>query len=152
MFEKVLYNQNVHPVDPMMKFYGIDGDNILQIDIDEEDYVSVYLDEEIHQLRQMMPDTLDNDIVKDDLNKVFAKMSKSQMDYFIDRLQYEIFETDRAFQTLNKLNLELVKIMPMEFARNATMFIYNELKKRIPIVSKISVWETPTSCASYYEE
>ena len=127
MFEKVLYNQNVHPVDPMMKFYGIDGDNILQIDIDEEDYVSVYLDEEIHQLRQMMPDTLDNDIVKDDLNKVFAKMSKSQMDYFIDRLQYEIFETDRAFQTLNKLNLELVKIMPMEFARNATMFIYNEL-------------------------
>ena len=26
------------------------------------------------------------------------------------------------------------------------------LKEKIGIVSKISVWETPTSCASYYEE
>ena len=33
-----------------------------------------------------------------------------------------------------------------------SMFIYNKLKERIPIISKISVWETPTSCASYYEE
>ena len=32
-----------------------------------------------------------------------------------------------------------------------SMFIYNQLKERIPLVSKISVWETPTSCASYYE-
>lgn len=31
-------------------------------------------------------------------------------------------------------------------------FIYNKLKEKIGIVSKISVWETPTSCASYYEE
>lgn len=31
-------------------------------------------------------------------------------------------------------------------------FIYNRLKEQIPLVSKISVWETPTSCASYYEE
>ena len=30
-------------------------------------------------------------------------------------------------------------------------FIYEEMKKKIPIISKISVWETPTSCASYYE-
>ena len=33
-----------------------------------------------------------------------------------------------------------------------SMFIYNQLKEKIGIVSKISVWETPTSCASYYEE
>ena len=32
-----------------------------------------------------------------------------------------------------------------------SMFIFNQLKERIPLVSKISVWETPTSCASYYE-
>lgn len=32
-----------------------------------------------------------------------------------------------------------------------SMFIYNKLKEKISIVSKISVWETPTSCASYYE-
>ena len=31
------------------------------------------------------------------------------------------------------------------------MFIYNKLKERIVQVSKISVWETSTSCASYYE-
>ena len=49
MIEKVLYNQNVHPVDPLTKFYGINEDNVLRIDIDEEDYVFVYLDEEIHQ-------------------------------------------------------------------------------------------------------
>lgn len=30
-------------------------------------------------------------------------------------------------------------------------FIYEKLKKKIEILSKISVWETPTSCASYYE-
>ncbi len=127
MIEKVLYNQNVHPVDPLTKFYGINEDNVLRIDIDEEDYVFVYLDEEIHQLRQIMPYTPNDAIVKDYLNKVFAEMSKSQMDYFIDRLQYEIIKSDQAFQTLNKLDLELEKIMPMEFARNATMFIYNEL-------------------------
>jgi 6-pyruvoyltetrahydropterin/6-carboxytetrahydropterin synthase len=33
-----------------------------------------------------------------------------------------------------------------------SMFIYNQLKEKIGIVSKISVWETPTSCASYFEE
>lgn len=31
-------------------------------------------------------------------------------------------------------------------------FIYNRLKEKISLVSKISVWETATSCASYYEE
>ena len=33
----------------------------------------------------------------------------------------------------------------------ARKYTYNELKERIPLVSKISVWETPTSCASYYD-
>lgn len=30
-------------------------------------------------------------------------------------------------------------------------FIYEKLKEKIDILSKISVWETPASCASYYE-
>lgn len=30
-------------------------------------------------------------------------------------------------------------------------FIYQELKKQVPQVSKVSVWETVTSCASYFE-
>ena len=33
-----------------------------------------------------------------------------------------------------------------------SMFIYNQLKERISLISKVSVWETPTSCASYYED
>ncbi|MDD3436944.1 MAG: 6-carboxytetrahydropterin synthase QueD [Candidatus Gastranaerophilales bacterium] len=30
-------------------------------------------------------------------------------------------------------------------------FIYDKIKERIGIVSKIAVWETPTSCATYSE-
>ena len=30
-------------------------------------------------------------------------------------------------------------------------FIYTKLKERLPQISKVSVWETPTSCASYFE-
>lgn len=29
-------------------------------------------------------------------------------------------------------------------------FIYEKMKKKFDIVNKVSVWETPTSCASYY--
>ena len=32
------------------------------------------------------------------------------------------------------------------------MFIYNKLKEKIVQISKVSVWETATSCASYFEE
>ena len=32
-----------------------------------------------------------------------------------------------------------------------SQFIYKKLKEKISILSKVSVWETPTSCASYYE-
>ena len=31
-------------------------------------------------------------------------------------------------------------------------FIYKKMKEEIPQTSKISVWETPTSCANYYED
>ena len=31
-------------------------------------------------------------------------------------------------------------------------FIYTKLKEKIVQLSKVSVWETQTSCASYYEE
>ena len=30
-------------------------------------------------------------------------------------------------------------------------YIYHKMKERIPLISKISIWETPTSCASYWE-
>ena len=31
-------------------------------------------------------------------------------------------------------------------------FIYKKMKEEIPQTNKISVWETPTSCANYYED
>ena len=30
-------------------------------------------------------------------------------------------------------------------------YIYTKMKEQIPQTSKISIWETSTSCASYYE-
>ncbi len=31
-------------------------------------------------------------------------------------------------------------------------YIYDEMKKKLPQTSKVSIWETATSCASYYED
>ena len=31
-------------------------------------------------------------------------------------------------------------------------FIYNKLKEKVVLLSKVTVWETQTSCCSYYEE
>ncbi|MGN1154158.1 MAG: 6-carboxytetrahydropterin synthase QueD [Candidatus Gastranaerophilaceae bacterium] len=31
-------------------------------------------------------------------------------------------------------------------------FIYTKLKETVPQISKVSVWETSTSCATYYED
>ena len=31
-------------------------------------------------------------------------------------------------------------------------FLYDELKKKFAGISKVSVWETANSCASYFEE
>lgn len=31
-------------------------------------------------------------------------------------------------------------------------FIFTRLKEQFPQLSKVSVWETPTSCATYYED
>ena len=33
-----------------------------------------------------------------------------------------------------------------------SMFIYNKLKERVVQLSKVTVWETQTSCCSYFEE
>lgn len=31
-------------------------------------------------------------------------------------------------------------------------FIYTQIKERFPEISRVNVWETETSCASYFEE
>jgi 6-pyruvoyltetrahydropterin/6-carboxytetrahydropterin synthase len=38
-------------------------------------------------------------------------------------------------------------------AENLARYFYDELGRGLgPIVAKVTVWETPTACASYYEE
>lgn len=36
-------------------------------------------------------------------------------------------------------------------SENIAKFIYREIKKRLPSVNKVSVFENPTSCATYFE-
>lgn len=50
-------------------------------------------------------------------------------------------------------------INELEFFRNVSpsseiiaRFIYEKVREVFPSVSKVSVWETPNSCASYFEE
>ena len=76
-------------------------------------------------------------------------------------------ETEVDLETLDKeiKRLNLDKPICIQYLSWAKSFIKGDLgytstgekvstklKERIPLVSKISVWETPTSCASYYEE
>lgn len=37
-------------------------------------------------------------------------------------------------------------------AENIAYYIFQRVKEQIPQVSSVSVWETPTNCATYYEE
>ena len=37
-------------------------------------------------------------------------------------------------------------------AENLARFIYNRVKSQLPQLYSVSVWETPTSCATYFEE
>ncbi|MCL5105024.1 MAG: 6-carboxytetrahydropterin synthase QueD [Armatimonadetes bacterium] len=37
-------------------------------------------------------------------------------------------------------------------AENIARLIYERMKEKMPEVQKVSVWETPTSCATYYED
>jgi len=79
-------------------------------------------------------DTLDKSNILIDY-KVLKKELKSVLDY--------LDHTD-----INELP-EFKGVSPS--SEIIAKFIYEELKKKIKITSKISVWETPTSCASYFE-
>ena len=67
------------------------------------------------------------------------KVLKTEMKKVLDYLDHEDINELPEFKNVSPSSETLAK------------FIYDELKKSIPIVSKISVWETSTSCASYFE-
>lgn len=37
-------------------------------------------------------------------------------------------------------------------AENISFYIFSRVKEQIPQVNSVSVWETPTNCATYYED
>jgi len=79
-------------------------------------------------------DTLDKSNILIDY-KVLKKELKAVLDY----LDHE---------DINELP-EFKGVSPS--SETLAQFIYNKMKEKIAIISKISVWETPTSCASYFE-
>lgn len=67
------------------------------------------------------------------------KVLKTEMKKVLDYLDHEDINELPEFKNVSPSSEILAK------------FIYDGLKKSIPIVSKVSVWETSTSCASYFE-
>lgn len=82
-------------------------------------------------------------VIGDELDKsnilIDYKVLKKELKEVLDYLDH---------QDINELS-EFKGISPS--SEMISKFIYNKLKKRIKILSKVSVWETPTSCASYFE-
>lgn len=70
-------------------------------------------------------------------------------------IDYKVLKTELK-EVLNYLDHEDINELP-EFqgvspsSETISKFIYDKMKEKISIMSKINVWETPTSCASYFE-
>lgn len=68
------------------------------------------------------------------------KVLKKEVNLIMDKLDHK---------DINELD-EFKNISPS--SEIISKFIYDEVKKIFPNVSKVSVWETQNSCASYFEE
>ena len=81
----------------------------------------------------------------------FAELGRSGMaiDFSVAKktVRGVLGELDHRF--INELE-HFKEISPS--AENIASFIYYRVKEQIPQVSSVSVWETPTSCATYYED
>jgi 6-pyruvoyltetrahydropterin/6-carboxytetrahydropterin synthase len=67
------------------------------------------------------------------------KVIKSELKIVLDYLDHEDLNELPEFNGISPSSEIIAK------------FIYDKLKERIEILSKVSVWETPMSCASYSE-
>ncbi len=68
------------------------------------------------------------------------KILKSELNTILKMLDHKDINELKEFQNISPSSEIISK------------FIYDKLKEKIPSLSKISVWETANSCASYYEE
>lgn len=67
------------------------------------------------------------------------KVIKSNLKEVLDYLDHKDVNELEEFKGISPSSEVLAK------------FIYEKMKERIPLTNKISVWETATSCASYFE-
>lgn len=67
------------------------------------------------------------------------KVIKSNLKEILDYLDHKDINELPEFKGISPSSEVLAK------------FIYEKMKECIPLTSKVSVWETSTSCASYYE-
>jgi len=68
------------------------------------------------------------------------KILKKELDEILSRLDH---------RDINELD-EFKNISPS--SEMLSKYIYDNLKKKIPGLSRVSVWETEKACASYFEE
>ncbi len=82
-------------------------------------------------------------VVGDSLDKsnilVDYKIIKKELKQVLDYLDHQDLNELTEFQGMSPSSEMIAK------------FIYNKMKEKIVLISKVSVWETPTSCASYFE-
>ena len=77
------------------------------------------------------------------LNKTGMLMDYKLLDDIINSELEDFDHTDlNTIETLEK----------HPTAENLAELIFNRLKHEIPLLYKISIWETPKCCSSYYEE
>lgn len=67
------------------------------------------------------------------------KVLKKELNKILDMLDHKDINQLEQFENVSPSSEIISK------------FIYQELKKIIPQVSKVSVWETQNSCATYFE-
>lgn len=82
-------------------------------------------------------------VIGDKLDKsnilIDYKVLKSELKAVLDYLDHEDINELPEFKGVSPSSETIAK------------FIYDKLKQKIAIISKVSVWETSNSCASYFE-
>lgn len=68
------------------------------------------------------------------------KVLKKEMKRVLDTLDHKDINELEEFKGISPSSEILSK------------YIYTKLKETVPQISKVSVWETSTSCATYYED
>lgn len=68
------------------------------------------------------------------------KVLKKEMKQVLDLLDHKDINELEYFKDISPSSEILAK------------FIFDKLKENIPNISRVSVWETSTSCATYYED